>query len=400
MEKTGYSLKRIKGVFLFVLLFFTTASALAAPDLNKQIDILAKKLASAAQGDVLKGTETQVYISLGQRQGILPGNKFEIVRQGEPLKVGDEIIGYEETRVAEVEVARARDKISICKVLTKSDVPKAGDKAYQLRKKINTLVVGQFSYNQGFNRLTKSLQEKLVTAMANRGMQVVERDQLERVLKEQKLGYSGLVNMNSAKKIGELLGAEGMLLGTISDMGNAITINARMVDIGSGKAVSASEVELPKTPLIAQLLEIPVEDKLFTVQPSNSQPNLTKKNNKSLQSIEGGGISVSLKKCLRSGTNVKCKLMIKNNENDNRVSISNYSRLFDDVGNAYKIKNADIANRGWRNLVLVKDVPVKASVTFTKINTDAKYATLIELFIRIGNGRQNFQFRDVPFTRK
>lgn len=399
MEKTGYSLKRIKGVFLFVLLFFTTASALAAPDLNKQIDILAKKLASAAQGDVLKGTETQVYISLGQRQGILPGNKFEIVRQGDPLKVGDEIIGYEETRVAEVEVDRARDKISICKVLTKSDVPKAGDKAYQLRKKINTLVVGQFSYNQGFNRLTKSLQEKLVTAMANRGMQVVERDQLERVLKEQKLGYSGLVNMSSARKIGELLGAEGMLLGTISDMGNAITINARMVDIGSGKAVSASEVELPKTPLIAQLLEIPVEDKLFTVQTGNKSTISGKKDKiKISQSLEAGGFTVTLQKCERSGAIAKCNLLIINNEDDKQIYLKTTSRLFDNTGNAYNAENVNIAANGGNWISLVKGIPTKANITFSGIDPDAEYATLIEL--HFGGIKSYLQFRDVAFIKK
>lgn len=81
-----------------------------------------------------------------------------------------------------------------------------GIAAYQIRKQVKRLVIGQFSYNQTFNRLTKSLQDKLYTAMSDRGIQVVERDQLERVLEEQKLGYSGLVNINSAKKIGELLG--------------------------------------------------------------------------------------------------------------------------------------------------------------------------------------------------
>ena len=175
--------------------------------------------------------------------------------------LGSEVIGYKETKIADVEVTKSREKISICTIREKSDTPLAGDKAYQLRKQVKRLVVGQFTYNQSFNRFTKSLQDKLYTTMSDRGIQVIERDQLERVLAEQKLGYSGLINMDSAKKVGELLGAEGILLGSVNDMGNSIVINARLVDIESGNTINAAEAELPKTPLFAQLLDTRVEDK-------------------------------------------------------------------------------------------------------------------------------------------
>lgn len=59
-------------------------------------------------------------------------------------------------------------------VKEKTGVPQTGDKAYQQRKKIKGLFVGQFTYNQGFNQLTKTVQEKLVTAFAAKGMQEVE----------------------------------------------------------------------------------------------------------------------------------------------------------------------------------------------------------------------------------
>ncbi len=380
-----------------VLILSQAVTGYAGTDLNQQIDILADKLASTSKADVVKGNETQVYIAIGQNDGVLPGNKFEIVRLGEALKIGDEIIGYEETAVAEVEVTRAREKVSICKVLSKTVVPKAGDKAHQLRKAINSLVVGQFSYNQSFNRLTKSLQEKLVTAMAGKGMQVVERDQLERVLKEQKLGYSGLINTNSAKKIGQLLGADGMLLGAINDMGNSITINARLVDMETGKTVSASEVELPKTPLIAQLLDIPVEDKPFMPQPIEGKvkPGLAKQD-KIVLAQSADGFTIALKGCRKSGSSIKCNLMITNNEMDKEIYF-NKSRLFDNLGNTYEANTKKIGNRGTSWIRMVKGIPTKASVSFTGIDSDAEYAALIEL--TFGGINLALQFRDVTFTK-
>lgn len=184
---------------------------------------------------------------------------------------GNAVVAHEESKIATVELTTVREKYSIGQVKEKSGTPQPGDIAYQQKKKIQRLVVGQFTYNQGLNQLTKALQEKLVTAFAAKGIQVVERDKLEQVLQEQKLGYSGLINIDSAKKIGELLGADGILLGTISDLGNEISLNGRLVDIGHGNTLSAGEVNLPKTPLISQLLESKVEED-HSIAPLSTQP--------------------------------------------------------------------------------------------------------------------------------
>lgn len=416
--------KQLKLFFpLFFLFLYSSTLALAATDdFKQQIETLAKKLAFTAHGDVLKGTESEVYINLGRRDGILPGSKFEIIRQGEPLKVGDEVIGYEETRVAEVVVEKAREKISICKILTKSDaisiykiltksdvpkigLPKKGDKVYQQRKKINTLVVGQFTYNNNLNGLTKNMQEMIVTAMANTGMQVVERAQLERVLKEQKLGYSGLLNINTVKKIGGLLGAEGILLGTISDMGNNITINARMVDIESGKTLSASAVELPKTPLVSRLLGIPVEEESFVKsQGGLSSGSGTKTSMKSVQKVDIGDFTIHLKQCKRTAANVKCEILIVNNGEDKDLEIIRRNlRLIDNLGRSYgppgenNVFIGNEYNNHCYNSIkssMVKGIPIRAGVVFENVDRAADSIALVEFSF---NGFPRVQFRNIKF---
>jgi len=220
---------------------------------------LVEQLSSSMQGGVLKGSETEVYLNLGQIHSASEGMLFEIIRQGAPIMAGNTVVAHEETPIATVELVKVREKYSIGQVKEKNGVPHDPLDA-QKKKKIQRLVVGQFTFHQGLNQLTKALQEKLVTAFAVKGIQVVERDKLEQVLSEQQLGYSGLINLDSAKKIGELLGADGIVLGTVSDMGNEISLNGRMVDIGNGNTLSVGEVSLPKTPLIGQLLEARVEE--------------------------------------------------------------------------------------------------------------------------------------------
>lgn len=55
--------------------------------------------------------------------------------------------------------------------------------------------------------------------------EVVERSELERVLSEQRLGLSGLVSESSAIRVGEMLGADFLLLGSITNAEILYTVN-------------------------------------------------------------------------------------------------------------------------------------------------------------------------------
>lgn len=74
---------------------------------------LVEKLSVSLQGGVLKGSETEVYLNLGQVHGVSEGTRFEIVRPGAPIRVGNEVIGHEETKIANVEATTVREKLSI-----------------------------------------------------------------------------------------------------------------------------------------------------------------------------------------------------------------------------------------------------------------------------------------------
>lgn len=227
----------------------------ASESLDNAIEEIANGLAFSRSGQVLKVSKSEVYINIGQEQGIQKGSDFEIVELGEPITTGNEIIGYEETLIAKARAERVREKMSICKITAMVRPPAEGNKAYQVRKKILRLAVSQFPYNQQSNQLTGHLQQKLSTALTQKGMQVVERGQLEKVLQEQKLGYSGLVNLDSAKKVGQLLGAEAIILGSIGDLGDNLTVDARLVDLESGDSMAAVDSTMTKTQQVAQMLE-------------------------------------------------------------------------------------------------------------------------------------------------
>ena len=69
---------------------------------------------------------------------------------------------------------------------------------------------------------------------------VIERSQLDIVLKEQGLQQSGCTDNSCAVQLGELLSANKILLGKVNQLDSAVIITVRIVDIEKGLAEFSS----------------------------------------------------------------------------------------------------------------------------------------------------------------
>lgn len=78
------------------------------------------------------------------------------------------------------------------------------------------------------------------------GVKIIERKNLEKILNEQKFQSSGLVDDSSAKDIGKIAGVDYVCYGDMKDIGNEITVNARLVDVESGEVISISRTTVEK----------------------------------------------------------------------------------------------------------------------------------------------------------
>ncbi|HMB00677.1 MAG TPA: CsgG/HfaB family protein [Spirochaetota bacterium] len=91
--------------------------------------------------------------------------------------------------------------------------------------------------------LSKDINELLTTAMINLGLfVVVERSSMKKVLAEQGLQASGLLDPDSTVKVGKLLSANKILTGKISRFGSITTISVRVVDVEKGVAEFAESI--------------------------------------------------------------------------------------------------------------------------------------------------------------
>ena len=89
--------------------------------------------------------------------------------------------------------------------------------------------------------------EDLSTALAKTGVfELVERSQLDKVLQELRIQNSGLIDSTTAMKLGKLIGAKAVLVGSVSDRKDCLVINARLINTESGRVRIAESVVVDK----------------------------------------------------------------------------------------------------------------------------------------------------------
>ena len=277
-----------------------------ATELDQAVQQLADTLTGKNEAKVVRVNGDKLYLNIGKGHGVLPGHKFEIVRLGKPIVVDDETLGYEEQTIATATVQRSTAKLTTATASDQTETPRAGDLAYQQRKDIARIVVAVPTYQGAITELGNEIQDKLINALVDRGISVVERSRLEEVLREQKLSYSGLVDLGSAKQVGKLLGADAIILGSIRDASNSVATNLRLVDLESGVALAGASVEVAKTPDIANGLKQRQRSRGATPTTSGEQYRVW----------ENKIIKMTILSFTREGNKLIFRLKITNQKND------------------------------------------------------------------------------------
>ena len=98
--------------------------------------------------------------------------------------------------------------------------------------------------NQGLgqNFANVDILDKLITAFVNLGrFKVIERAQLEKILQEQSLAASGIIDATTAAEIGKGIGVDGVVVGSITYSGSTISIDARLIDTETAAIISAQD---------------------------------------------------------------------------------------------------------------------------------------------------------------
>ncbi|MHB9106083.1 MAG: CsgG/HfaB family protein [Armatimonadota bacterium] len=90
------------------------------------------------------------------------------------------------------------------------------------------------------------LAEDLSASFIKHAFLVVERERIDKALKELNIRNAESIDEPTAHKLSELTGCAFILIGSISDLGPSFSINARLLEIDTNKTVAAERVECRK----------------------------------------------------------------------------------------------------------------------------------------------------------
>lgn len=115
---------------------------------------------------------------------------------------------------------------------------------------VASVVVLDFTDQRGAVRaLGRYLAEELSFSLisANSTMSVIDRANLNRIMEELELSESGLIDPENARRLGEFVGADSLLFGTITPLGSNYVVQIRGISVSTGQLVAAVRSSIPVT---------------------------------------------------------------------------------------------------------------------------------------------------------
>jgi curli biogenesis system outer membrane secretion channel CsgG len=123
-------------------------------------------------------------------------------------------------------------------------------------QKTHKIAIIEFPNLEGkVSDLGRYLAEELTTRLFRTGnFRIIERQLMKKMMEEQKLSASGLINPKTASKFGQILGVDALTTGTIADLNNSVKINARLIAVETGSVFAVASVKVPMNKEVQILL--------------------------------------------------------------------------------------------------------------------------------------------------
>jgi len=94
------------------------------------------------------------------------------------------------------------------------------------------------SENPAYKHIGKGISRLIAGELRkSKSIKIIEREQINKIIEEQKFSISGLADTDNQIELGKLASAEFILFGEIIDMAGTVMVSVRMVNVNSGEVV-------------------------------------------------------------------------------------------------------------------------------------------------------------------
>ncbi|MCW5211946.1 hypothetical protein VU04_03440 [Desulfobulbus sp. TB] len=230
--------------------------------------------------------------------------------------------------------------------------------------------------------LGKFIAEELITELTilnGREVTVIERRLMMKVLEEQNLSVSELVDPSAIKNVGKLLGAGAIVTGTITELGDEVRVNARIVSTKTGEIESAARATIPITGVVKKLMAMKSKSNLSQLinRAEDTENSQTK-----LFSQTWKGFDIKVSGCSKSSSKIQCKLIVRSLQKDAEFYIYQETALFDNFGNKAEIVNVGgtkMGSHSWIYYELIAGISIRMNILFNLTTKKASEIAALKL---------------------
>ena len=280
------------------------------------------------------------------------------------------------------------------------------------QNKKNKIAIMEFVNMQGkVSNMGKYISEELTTRLYLTGkFEVIERQLLDKIIEEQKISLSGMIDESSAVELGRVLGVDAIASGTITDLGTSVKVNARLISAESGKLFSVASVEIPKSDKVKVLLS----QSIATTEEDNGSLSISATPKNAV--VTKNGFEFELLQTTVEVDRIVFEIKLTNPDNSDKIfnlygNIPEHSIAFDNLGSEYYLMEAKYANKpldSWFEYTekkIISGTSMIMELSFGNkeaIPKNATKITLLELMFANGSNslkKYKVEFRNIPFVK-
>jgi curli biogenesis system outer membrane secretion channel CsgG len=269
---------------------------------------------------------------------------------------------------------------------------------------VQKIAIIEFADLEGnVTQLGRFIAEELITRIFNIGrFDVIERNLLQKVLEEQKLGLTGYIDPETAISLGRVLGVDAIITGSITDLGNNIKINARLISTETGSVFAVASVNVFKDSTIKLLIGESV-----TTGNVSHDSGMQNQNGAIKPPIVEHGVQFILKECFYSNEFLTFIFDVTNLDMDKEVTLydradKNYVRFIDEQGREYRSPEQFLGThkQGWNGIeevIMVQDVATQYTLKFRNVKPKPETVKRLDVLLFIPELKNYFtiMFRDI-----
>ncbi len=243
------------------------------------------------------------------------------------------------------------------------------------------------------------------------GFRLVDRNHLTSLLKEHNLSTTGLIDPQTARKLGRIAGVDVIVTGFLTPFGDDVHLTVKALETDTAVMLASAKGRIPRSATIDELMQrgiVAVATPAGGAAPAGGGTAPAVANPPKLPEAQVvQDVIYELQGCSLANQTIACELLIQNRSKNRTLRVDSDSVLYDDQGNEYSPSSLSIANNhtdltyySEASGFLPTGITVRATLTFEGILPEAsKIATMILLCDADRTGWEQVEFRAIDLDQ-